>query len=183
MGNPPNTLADYLLLETKNLPADAPRKVVKTNDMYSSPVVVKSIDGRRTARENSNKAHKEPEKEPPKKVNGDNNHRLLLVNNSSSDEEVVESIPNGSGSIRSRREEDSARVGEGRQGGTRNGAKELVKTGVLSDLYERATGWVILGRVNYMSSVECQNGLFAANFILADETGNEMKCVYFVGDL
>lgn len=33
-----------------------------------------------------------------------------------------------------------------------------------------------------MSIVECQNGLFAANFNISDESGTEMKCVYFVSD-
>ena len=96
---------------------------------------------------------------------------------------MFESIANGSGSARSKREEDSMKKEEIKSEKGKNVGQELVKTGVLLDLYERATGWVILGRVNYMSIVECQNGLFAANFILADETGNEMKCVYFVGDL
>lgn len=34
-----------------------------------------------------------------------------------------------------------------------------------------------------MSIVQCQNGLFAANFILSDEAGGEIKCVYFVSDI
>ena len=56
------------------------------------------------------------------------------------------------------------------------------KTCCLKDLYERATGWMILCRVNYLSVVACQNQMFAANFIISDEQGSEMKCVYFVSD-
>ena len=56
------------------------------------------------------------------------------------------------------------------------------KTCELKDLYERSTGWTLLCRVNYLSIVECQNGLFAGNFIISDESGAEMKCVYFVAD-
>lgn len=49
--------------------------------------------------------------------------------------------------------------------------KTLEKTCELKDLYERSTGWVILCRVNYLSIVECNNGLFAANFNISDESG------------
>lgn len=41
---------------------------------------------------------------------------------------------------------------------------------------------MILCRVNYLSVVACQNQMFAANFIISDEQGTEMKCVYFVSD-
>jgi hypothetical protein len=59
---------------------------------------------------------------------------------------------------------------------------ELERSCYIKDLYERANGWVLLGRVNYISIVECQNGLFAANFIMSDEIGGEIKCVLFVSD-
>lgn len=42
------------------------------------------------------------------------------------------------------------------------------KTCELKDLYERAAGWVVLCRVNHLSVVGCQNGLFAANFVISD---------------
>lgn len=61
-------------------------------------------------------------------------------------------------------------------------SREIYKTCEIRDLYERSSGWVILCRVNYMNIVECQNGLFAANFIISDQAGSEMKCVYFVAD-
>ena len=54
---------------------------------------------------------------------------------------------------------------------------------MISDLYERRAGWVLLCRVNYINKVECANGLFANNFMLSDEEGDEIKCVYFENPL
>ena len=55
----------------------------------------------------------------------------------------------------------------------------ILKNSLISELYERRAGWVILCRVNYINKVECQNGLYANNFMLSDEEGDEIKCVYF----
>jgi hypothetical protein len=79
--------------------------------------------------------------------------------------------------------EDSKSVGKNSPIVEAYKGRSMEKTCEISDLYERSTGWVLLCRVNYMSIVECQNGLFAVNFIMCDECGNEMKCVYFVGDV
>lgn len=43
--------------------------------------------------------------------------------------------------------------------------------------------WVILCRVNYINKVECQNGLYANNFMIEDEEGDEIKCCYFENPL
>lgn len=50
-------------------------------------------------------------------------------------------------------------------------------------MYERKTEWVILCRINYLNMVECKNELNATNFMLNDELGNEIKCVYFENPL
>lgn len=44
----------------------------------------------------------------------------------------------------------------------------ILKNSLISDLYERRSGWVILCRVNYINRVECSSGLFANNFMLSD---------------
>jgi len=38
-------------------------------------------------------------------------------------------------------------------------------------------------RINYLNKVECRDGLFAKNFMLTDERGDEIKCVYFENPL
>ena len=58
-------------------------------------------------------------------------------------------------------------------------SENILKNSLISDLYERRAGWVLLCRVNYTNKVECATGLFANNFMLSDEEGDEIKCVYF----
>ena len=58
-----------------------------------------------------------------------------------------------------------------------------IKTCVISNLHESMNDWVILCRVNYINKVECSNGLFANNFMIEDEEGDEIKCCYFENPL
>lgn len=43
-----------------------------------------------------------------------------------------------------------------------------IKNSLISDLYERRSGWTILCRVNNLNKVGCATGLIANNFMLAD---------------
>lgn len=49
---------------------------------------------------------------------------------------------------------------------------DVIKNCLIEDLYEKKSNWVILCRINYLNKVECNNGLTANNFMLADEKGN-----------
>ncbi len=61
--------------------------------------------------------------------------------------------------------------------------EDVVENSFIRDLFERHTGWIILCRVNYRSLAKCENGMYAVNFVLTDESRDEIKCVLFEADL
>lgn len=173
LGHPPCTLQDYFNRETRaNGAENLPRKMVKANEELS-PVVVREVDAKKTANTPPMREFAGIREEGSAERRGEvinleaNDRRLLRVASDSEEEEpgrpMREMIMNLDDSSRS----------AGRNSPVAEAPETWIREKtLLKDLFDRQTGWTIFCRVNYISIVRCQNGLFAANFIIADEEQN-----------
>ncbi len=48
----------------------------------------------------------------------------------------------------------------------------MIENSYIRDLFERHIGWVLLCRVNYRSLARCENGIYAVNFVIQDQSAD-----------
>ena len=143
-----------------------PRKRVKGNEELS-PVVVREVEIKKTANSPPKREFSGMREEGSAERKGEvinleaSDRRLLRVASDSEEEERPKSemVMNI---------DDSGSSGRNSPVNEAHSEAWARERSLLKDLFDRQTGWTIFCRVNYISIVQCQNGVFAANFIIAD---------------